>query len=78
MYVPPFSKLMFPSRNVCVPPPLPRWIGAVSGLVYVFLLPSALILKVQYDNKTLSLWSGMLYGAIIAVGFANFLSQFFL
>merc|ERR1719376_562986 len=52
-----------------------RWIGAVSGLVYVFVLPCALHLKVLFDNKTWRWYTVAVYGVIIAAGFANFVSQ---
>ncbi|KAB7507801.1 Sodium-coupled neutral amino acid transporter 9-like protein [Armadillidium nasatum] len=55
-----------------------RWVGAISGLAYIFVLPPASDLQVHYNNKTLTFWRGLFNIIVIVLGFVNFGSQFFL
>ncbi|KAF2366819.1 Amino acid transporter transmembrane domain [Trinorchestia longiramus] len=45
-----------------------RWVGAFSGLVYVFLLPCGLYLKAVYSKGELTVWTGVLHVLVILLG----------
>ncbi|XP_078033513.1 neutral amino acid transporter 9 [Augochlora pura] len=54
-----------------------RFTGALSGLVYVFTLPSLLYLAILKKQKRLSLFVTILHISIPLIGFLNLLAQFF-
>ncbi|KAA0202616.1 hypothetical protein HAZT_HAZT007948 [Hyalella azteca] len=55
-----------------------RWVGAFSGLVYVFLLPCGLHLQALFLKGELTAPAVLLHGFVICLGVANFVAQFFL
>lgn len=55
-----------------------RYTGALSGLVYIFLLPSLLKIASLKKEDKLTLGKFIFYIIIIILGFVNLLSQFFI
>uniref|UniRef100_A0A2P2I9S2 Sodium-coupled neutral amino acid transporter 9-like n=1 Tax=Hirondellea gigas TaxID=1518452 RepID=A0A2P2I9S2_9CRUS len=55
-----------------------RWVGAIAGLVYVFLLPCGLYLKALYGKGELGFFTTFLHVTIMLMGVVNFIAQFFL
>ncbi|KAG7190032.1 hypothetical protein KM043_006182 [Ampulex compressa] len=55
-----------------------RYTGALSGLIYVFTLPSLLYLVVQRKQRMLTVQSCILHLTIPLLGAANLIAQFFI
>nr|XP_022911007.1 sodium-coupled neutral amino acid transporter 9 homolog [Onthophagus taurus] len=55
-----------------------RYTGALSGMVYVFTLPSLMKMSALKNEKALSPLKIILYVTIIVIGVLNFCSQFFI
>ncbi|XP_068222788.1 neutral amino acid transporter 9-like [Palaemon carinicauda] len=53
-----------------------RWVGAISGLAYIFLLPCATYMYAMYAYKKLYWYDALIHGSIILLGVVNFISQF--
>ncbi|CAL4138599.1 unnamed protein product, partial [Meganyctiphanes norvegica] len=54
-----------------------RWIGAISGLAYVFVLPCVTYLVCLYKRDRLTWLQALFHGILIIIGILNFISQFF-
>ncbi|XP_050711624.1 sodium-coupled neutral amino acid transporter 9-like [Eriocheir sinensis] len=54
-----------------------RWVGAIAGLAYIFILPCLTYMVALYSKNRLSTPQILLHSSIIMVGVANFVSQFF-
>lgn len=55
-----------------------RYTGAISGMIYVFTLPSLLKLATLRNDKALNPINCTLHVSIIVVGVVNLVSQFFI
>nr|CAH7726204.1 unnamed protein product [Callosobruchus chinensis] len=55
-----------------------RYTGALSGLVYIFLLPSLLQMASLKKEDRLTMPKVVLYSVIIVIGGLNLFSQFFI
>ncbi|XP_014234787.1 sodium-coupled neutral amino acid transporter 9-like [Trichogramma pretiosum] len=55
-----------------------RYTGAISGLIYVFTLPSLLHLVVSYRRGTITVYKVLLYLCVPLIGVINLISQFFI
>ncbi|XP_066915221.1 neutral amino acid transporter 9-like [Clytia hemisphaerica] len=53
-----------------------RYVGSVSGMVYIFTLPSLVKMVIQYKDQSLKPTSILIHGALIGLGLANFIAQF--
>lgn len=54
-----------------------RYCGALSGLAYIFTLPSVVYMKAMWQRNLLSATSVIFHLIIISLGVANFVAQFF-
>ncbi|OXU28233.1 hypothetical protein TSAR_009644 [Trichomalopsis sarcophagae] len=55
-----------------------RYTGAISGLVYVFTLPSLLHLMISYRQGTMTVMQVMCHACVPIIGVLNLISQFFI
>ncbi|ROT72766.1 neutral amino acid transporter 9 [Penaeus vannamei] len=55
-----------------------RWVGAISGLAYIFMLPCATYMYALYTQDKLQWYHCIIHFAIIFIGIGNFISQFLL
>ncbi|XP_042207505.1 sodium-coupled neutral amino acid transporter 9-like [Homarus americanus] len=53
-----------------------RWIGAISGLAYIFMLPCVTYLVALYSQDQLHWYQFVIHFGIILLGIVNFVSQF--
>ena len=55
-----------------------RWVGAISGLAYIFILPCLTYMCALYQRGKLTWYVTLIHSIIILLGFVNFVGQFFL
>lgn len=54
-----------------------RWVGAIAGLAYIFILPCTTYMIALHDKNQLRWYHVAIHSTIILIGIANFVSQFF-
>ncbi|XP_045120971.1 sodium-coupled neutral amino acid transporter 9-like [Portunus trituberculatus] len=64
--------ILFPSIGFII-----RWVGAIAGLAYIFILPCITYMVALYSKNRLSTSQVILHSTIIIIGIGNFVSQFF-
>lgn len=55
-----------------------RWVGAISGLAYIFMLPCVTYMYALYTQDKLRWYQCIIHSTIILIGIGNFISQFML
>ena len=65
------------SNCVWISPPFPcRYVGSLSGLVYIFALPCMVYHRREQLYGTINNYKRVIHFAIIAIGVANLIAQF--
>ena len=64
--------ILFPSIGFII-----RWVGAIAGLAYIFILPCITYMVALYTKNRLNTAQIILHSTIIIIGIGNFVSQFF-
>ncbi|XP_076065824.1 neutral amino acid transporter 9-like [Oratosquilla oratoria] len=67
------TAILYPNVGIII-----RWVGAISGLAYIFILPCVTYMYALHTQQKLSWTTASVHTFLIILGLANFTSQFFI